>query len=154
MKKHLYTKDSNEYKVLATRGWKQEGIAFYGLTSAAQKITTENLKTNEVLPFKKITKDDKNLFKDESKIRTKGVNGSLERTYKVTYIDGIESKRVKIKETRKEPIDEVTLKGTKDRITTKTETVRSELDFRTTYESDYSMLQGENKIKIKGEKGY
>ena len=29
LKVHLYTTDSNEYKVLATRGWKQEGVAFY-----------------------------------------------------------------------------------------------------------------------------
>lgn len=25
---HLYTKDANEYQVLATRGWRQEGIAY------------------------------------------------------------------------------------------------------------------------------
>ena len=92
MKKHLYTKDENEYKVLATRGWKQEGIAFYGLTSETQKVTTETVKTTEVIPFKTITKDDKNLYKDETKVQTKGVNGSIETTYKVTYIDGIETK--------------------------------------------------------------
>ncbi|TCD46747.1 hypothetical protein D3X11_00295 [Streptococcus sp. X16XC17] len=34
MKKHLYTRDRNEYNVLSTRGWNQEGIAFYGLTEA------------------------------------------------------------------------------------------------------------------------
>lgn len=28
LKVHLYTKDTNEYKVLATRGWKQEGISW------------------------------------------------------------------------------------------------------------------------------
>ena len=28
LKVHLYTKDTNEYKVLATRGWKQEGVAY------------------------------------------------------------------------------------------------------------------------------
>ncbi|MBS8065626.1 hypothetical protein F6P60_11245, partial [Streptococcus suis] len=31
---HLYTKDANEYTVLAGRGWRQEGVAFYGLGSA------------------------------------------------------------------------------------------------------------------------
>lgn len=28
LKAHLYTKDANEYQVLAGRGWKQEGVAF------------------------------------------------------------------------------------------------------------------------------
>ncbi|MGZ7246380.1 hypothetical protein ACXWO4_10010 [Streptococcus pyogenes] len=26
---HLYTSDKNEVRVLGTRGWKNEGIAFY-----------------------------------------------------------------------------------------------------------------------------
>ena len=30
---HLYTKDTNEYKVLASRGWKQEGVAYYSYGS-------------------------------------------------------------------------------------------------------------------------
>lgn len=28
LKVHLYTKDKNEYQVLATRGWQQEGTAY------------------------------------------------------------------------------------------------------------------------------
>ena len=28
LKVHLYTKSANEYKVLGTRGWKQEGVAW------------------------------------------------------------------------------------------------------------------------------
>ena len=154
MKKHLYTKDKNEYQVLATRGWKQEGIAFYGLTSESQKVTTETVKTTEVIPFKTITKDDKNLYKDETKVQTKGVNGSIETTYKVTYIDGIETKRIKIKESKKDPVDEVILKGTKDRIVTKTETKREILYFGRKIQGDDTMLQGETKIGTKGENGY
>ena len=154
MKKHLYTKDVNEYKVLATRGWKQEGIAFYGLTSESQKVTTETVKTTEVIPFKTITKDDKNLYKDETKVQTKGVNGSIETTYKVTYIDGIETKRIKIKESKKDPVDEVILKGTKDRIETKTETKREILYFGRKIQGDDTMLQGETKIGTQGENGY
>ena len=154
MKKHLYTKDKNEYQVLATRGWKQEGIAFYGLTSESQKVTTETVKTTEVIPFKTITKDDKNLYKDETKVQTKGVNGSIETTYKVTYIDGIETKRIKIKESKKDPVDEVILKGTKDRIETKTETKREILYFGRKIQGDDTMLQGETKIGTKGENGY
>ena len=154
MKKHLYTKDENEYQVLATRGWKQEGIAFYGLTSETQKVTTETVKTTEGIPFKTITKDDKNLYKDETKVQTKGINGSIETTYKVTYIDGIETKRIKIKETKKDPIDEIILKGTKDRIVTKTETKREELKYETIIIQDNLMLKGEQKIKTKGENGF
>ena len=154
MKKHLYTKDENEYKVLATRGWKQEGIAFYGLTSETQKVTTETVKTTEVIPFKTITKDDKNLYKDETKVQTKGVNGSIETTYKVTYIDGIETKRIKIKESKKDPVDEVILKGTKDRIETKTETVKETLPFDRLVEYTNTMLSGQTQVQTKGEEGF
>lgn len=128
--------------------------AFYGLTSETQKVTTETVKTTEVIPFKTITKDDKNLYKDETKVQTKGVNGSIETTYKVTYIDGIETKRIKIKESKKDPVDEVILKGTKDRIVTKTETKREILYFGRIIQGDDTMLQGETKIGTKGENGY
>ena len=154
MKKHLYTKDENEYKVLATRGWKQEGIAFYGLTSETQKVTTETVKTTEVIPFKTITKDDKNLYKDETKVQTKGINGSIETTYKVTYIDGIETKRIKIKESKKDPVDEVILKGTKDRIVTKTETKREILSFNTIYQDNETMEIGQSAVNTKGVEGF
>ena len=154
MKKHLYTKDKNEYQVLATRGWKQEGIAFYGLTSESQKVTTETVKTTEIIPFKTITKDDKNLYKDETKVQTKGVNGSIETTYKVTYIDGIETKRIKIKESQKDPVDEVILKGTKDRIETKTETVKETLPFDRLVEYTNTMLSGQTQVQTKGEDGF
>ena len=33
LKVHLYTKDTNEYKVLANRGWKQEGVTYYSYGS-------------------------------------------------------------------------------------------------------------------------
>lgn len=38
LKVHLYTKDKNEYNVLANRGWRQEGIAFYGIGAEASQV--------------------------------------------------------------------------------------------------------------------
>lgn len=154
MKKHLYTKDTNEYKILGGRGWKQEGIAFYGLTSSTQKIVSKIVKEQKEIPFKTIYKEDNSLFKGEQIVQTKGVKGLLTTSYKVTYIDGIETKRTKIKEETKKPIDEVILKGTKDKITTKTETTREVLKFDKFTEYTNTMLSGQSKLKTKGVNGF
>lgn len=63
LQRHLYTTDTKEYQVLGSRGWQQEGIAFYGLGAPGQplppnngklsgKITIENVNhQKEVLMF-------------------------------------------------------------------------------------------------------
>lgn len=38
LKVHLYTKDTNEYKVLATRGWKQEGVVWQSHVTEGEAV--------------------------------------------------------------------------------------------------------------------
>ena len=48
-------------------------------------------------PVKVIKKDDSSMNEGETKVVQKGKNGKAKVTYKITYIDGKESKRKKIK---------------------------------------------------------
>jgi len=68
----------------------------------------------KTIPFKKITKEDDDLSFLKKYIKQKGVSGKKKIIYKVAYHDGKEVEReVDREEIIKEPIDEITVKGTK-----------------------------------------
>lgn len=68
----------------------------------------------ETIAFKTVNKDDANLNKGSTKVSVEGENGTKEVTYEVTYINGEEESREKLKEeTIKEPKDKIVLNGTK-----------------------------------------
>ncbi len=68
----------------------------------------------EKVPFKTIEKDDTTMNEGETKVITKGKNGKDKVTYRITYIDGKESKREEIgRETIEEKVDKVVANGTR-----------------------------------------
>lgn len=66
------------------------------------------------VPFEKVITEDSSMSEGTTKVTIKGVNGVKTLTYEVTIIDGKEvSKRQISEEITKEPINEITVKGTK-----------------------------------------
>ena len=68
----------------------------------------------EKIEFKTVTKDDSSLDEGTTKVVTEGVEGKAKVTYKVTYVDGVESSRSEIsRETLTEAVDKVVANGTR-----------------------------------------
>lgn len=77
------------------------------------KVVTEETE-EKTIAFKTVNKDDANLNKGSTKVSVEGENGSKEVTYEVTYINGEEESREKVKEEIiREPKDKIVLNGTK-----------------------------------------
>ena len=76
-------------------------------------VVYKNVEETEVIPFSKENRDDTSRSVGSSAITTSGVDGIKTKTYKMTYVDGIEKSRELIGEiTTKEPINEITSVGT------------------------------------------
>lgn len=153
---HHYTLSKGEYDSLIKKGWKGEGVGWYAEDTFDPKVrvTSKTETTKEIIKYKSITKDDDSLYKGETKVKVKGQDGYIETTYKITYKDGVESKRQKVKENKKDAVDEVILNGTKDKITTKTETTKDVLQYQTEYQDDDTLEKGQTKVKTVGQDGY
>lgn len=68
----------------------------------------------EKIEFKTVTKDDSSLDEGTTKVVTEGVEGKAKVTYKVTYVDGVESSRSEIsRETLAAAVDKVVANGTR-----------------------------------------
>ena len=68
----------------------------------------------EKIEFKTVTKDDSSLDEGTTKVVTEGVEGKAKVTYKVTYVDGVESSRSEIsRETLTAAVDKVVANGTR-----------------------------------------
>lgn len=88
------------------------------LLADGMEITFTDVEVKEatkdvVLPFKKTSKESKELPKGEQKVTIKGVEGLKQETYEETYHDGklVESKKVSEKVVKK-PVTQVTTVGT------------------------------------------
>lgn len=80
---------------------------------AAPVETTADVTTTETVPFAAVQVNDGVMAAGTTAITTVGVPGTLERVFRVTYIDGIESSRVQLSEAvTVAPVDEVTSIGT------------------------------------------
>lgn len=79
--------------------------------------TTETKTESVVIPFRKITKNDNEMYAGETKIKQDGVNGKADVKYEYKYKKGeLDSKEEKSRTTTLEPVDEITLVGTKERL--------------------------------------
>ena len=68
----------------------------------------------EKIEFKTVTKDDSSLDEGTTKVVTEGKEGKAKVTYKVTYVDGVESSRSEIsRETLTAAVDKVVANGTR-----------------------------------------
>lgn len=80
---------------------------------AAPIRTTADVIETDSVPYQAVTADDGAMAAGTSAITTAGVPGTIERWYRVTYLDGVESSRELVSETVTiAPINEVTSIGT------------------------------------------
>lgn len=86
---------------------------------AVPKLSVNLIKNqtyDEAIPYKTITQKDDSQYTDYSKVTTEGINGLQRRVDRVTYLNGIETKRENISTTvLEEPVDKVVVTGTKKR---------------------------------------
>jgi len=68
-----------------------------GMTIVVKRVVVEKEVVEEVIKFKTIKKEDPTMNEGKKKVVQEGKNGKAKVTYRVTYIDGKESKRKKIK---------------------------------------------------------
>lgn len=74
-------------------------------------------KVLEDIEHKTIKENDSSLYKGDSKVKQKGVDGEREITSLVTYVNGKETKVEEVKkEVITEPVDKIILVGTKQRV--------------------------------------
>ncbi|MFF0338369.1 G5 domain-containing protein [Kribbella sp. NPDC004875] len=85
-------------------------------TAPINKPTTITKEVVELrtIPFKKKTVTDDSLPKGERTIRTTGVNGTRRLTYRVTFVNGVQTtKHLLREEVAKQPRTQITVVGTK-----------------------------------------
>lgn len=153
---HHYTLSKGEYDFLVKKGQKGERVGWYAddTFEPGVIVTTKTETKKEILKYNTITKDDSNLYKGETKVEIKGQDGYIETTYKITYKNGIESRRQKVDENKKDAVNEIILSGTKDKITTKTETTKEVIKYQTEHKDDDTLEKGQTKVKIVGQDGF
>ena len=85
-----------------------------GTRIIVSRVTYEEEKVTEEIPFETTKKDDSSLKKGTEKVETEGTVGERTITYKVKKVDGTEESREQISdEVTREPVNEVILVGTK-----------------------------------------
>lgn len=79
-----------------------------------KRVNIKEETREEKIEFKTVTKDDSSLDEGTTKVVTEGVEGKAKVTYKVTYVDGVESSRSEIsRETLTAAVDKVVANGTR-----------------------------------------
>ena len=117
------------------------------------ETTTKEEKKTETVPFEKETRNNPKLKKGETKVVQKGVNGTKEITYKVTYENGKEVKREKVSEKiTNEPVKEITEIGTLVS-EVKEEKKTEDIKFKTIFKENPELKKDEKKVVTKGENG-
>ena len=87
------------------------------------RITAEEVTETETIDYGTVYEDSGDLYEDETEVKTAGVEGEKEVTYKVVYADGKERSREVLEEkVLKNAEDEVILTGTKERPSTEANT--------------------------------
>ncbi len=85
-----------------------------GLLVSVFKVGTETVTIEEDLQFSREFIDDSNMNYGSQKIKSAGANGKEKVTYEITYYDGKQVSKVRIKSlTIKEAVKEVVMRGTK-----------------------------------------
>lgn len=80
------------------------------------RVSSETVTETETIEYETEKVETDELYKGETKVKTKGENGKIEYTYKVTYTDGEETDRTLVsKEVVKEAVNKVVLVGTKQK---------------------------------------
>ena len=87
-----------------------------GLAVTVKRVTTEEKTEAVTIPFGTVEEKSDDLYKGETKTKTKGVNGSKDVTTEYTYTDGkVTAEKVLSEKVTTEPTSRVVLVGTKAR---------------------------------------
>ena len=88
--------------------------AYLLLKQRLKVVTTEEMVTDESVPFTTKYVDDASLSKGSQKIIQQGKNGSRSATYVITYMDGVESsKKLAAQTVHSEMVPQIVNRGTK-----------------------------------------
>ena len=117
-------------------------------------VTTKRDVKHEVLNFKTIRRENKDLYEGETRVVTKGVNGSVDHVTTTTFTNGVETNKTTNDENRVEPTDEVVEYGTKPKAVVKERTEREEIPYQTVTKSSDTLKKGETRVVTKGKAGY
>jgi uncharacterized protein YabE (DUF348 family) len=74
-----------------------------GMTIVVKRVVVKEKTVEEVLKYKTIKKKDPSMNEGKTKVVREGKNGKDKVTYRITYVDGKETKRKKIKSVTIEP---------------------------------------------------
>ena len=89
-----------------------------GMRIIVKRIEYKTVSKTKSIPFKSVTEYSDELYNDESVISQTGVNGVKRIYYLKKYVDGkLKKKLVVARVTEQRAIDEITVKGTKIRVT-------------------------------------
>lgn len=87
-----------------------------GTKVVVERVETRKEKKTEEIAFSVETQKSSSMYIGSSKVTREGVNGSKEVTYQITYVDGKEESRKKVKEkVIKEPVSKIVTEGTKEK---------------------------------------
>ena len=87
-----------------------------GTKVVVERVETRKEKKTEEIAFSVETQKSSSMYVGSSKVTREGVNGSKEVTYQITYVDGKEERRKKVKEkVIKEPVSKIVTEGTKEK---------------------------------------
>ncbi len=126
--------DGKEHSLMMTGGTVADALKKAGLTAGTEdllsaepeaalesgmkirldRVTAEEITVTESIDFDTKRVETDQLYAGDTKIKQKGAEGKLKKTYRVTYVNGEESDRELIdSEVLQEPTDKIILVGTK-----------------------------------------
>lgn len=123
-------------------------------TKKADTVETEEVRTQEPLPFETKTTESSDLYVGEEKVVVEGKNGNKEITTTYQTIKGVRQPNPTVTEkVTEEPTTKEVLKGTKPIEGSDSDTETVEVPFETGYVDDPTLLVGKTKVVTTGVNG-
>ncbi|HFI0467055.1 TPA: ZmpA/ZmpB/ZmpC family metallo-endopeptidase [Streptococcus suis] len=123
-------------------------------TKKADTVETEEVRTQETIPFETKTTDSSDLYVGEEKVVVEGKDGSKEITTTYQTINGVRQPNPTVTEqVTLEPTTKEVLKGTKPIEDTESDTATVDVAFETEYIDDPTLLEGKTKVVTPGVNG-
>ncbi|HFI0420571.1 TPA: ZmpA/ZmpB/ZmpC family metallo-endopeptidase [Streptococcus suis] len=123
-------------------------------TKKADIVETEEVRTQETIPFETKTTESSDLYVGEEKVVVEGKDGSKEITTTYQTINGVRQANPTVTEkVTEEPTTKEVLKGTKPIEGTESVPETVEIPFKTEYVDDPTLLVGKTKVVTTGVNG-
>lgn len=121
-----------------------------GLTVNITKVDVKEITEKQPIAFNTVVEKDSSKTKGNRTVKTKGINGEKEITYKVVYKNGQEfSKDVAAVKTITDPQDEVVIEGSADPIGNRgTSGIKTLTCKATAYSGGYSTASGRKPVRV------